>query len=333
MRDAVDADLPALDLDRQIAAAIRADEIGKPGIGGVEILGEEHTDPRGGGIGRHVVVDDPESVLGDSLVIGGADRRCFDQREAGAIGADRRHPLVALAERPAEERQRRGALGNRSGPQEGIRRAGGALLGETLPALPVVGLGAERRPGESRPEIEALRRDPKRAAIEIDRPKRIICSDGGLGGGGQRIEGRGRRGIVRDRALQAARFVEKPLRQEIELGDPLGFEVFTWNSGGGCDAAGDGAADRAEFADAVLEKAPSGGGIVGEGLARGVADAGRLAGPAIDILADVVIAAEIVGALGDQEAAVILGKAGGHGRKRQKRSRERPQREPTDTHD
>jgi hypothetical protein len=94
------------------------------------------------------------------------------------------------------------------------------------------------------------------------------------------------------------------LRQERQLGNALGLDVDR-RLGAPDDAAGYGAGDRAKLADLVLQKAPARAGVVGEGRAGFVGLARCLAGIERDVAADVVVAAEIVRAFGDDEPAFL----------------------------
>ena len=118
--DAVDADLATLRLDGEALAAGNGDEVGKARVGDRQVIGEDDADARIGNVGVDIVGDDAEAVLGDDLVVGGADRGVLDQRQAGAIGAIGQLPLLAPLEAVAHERERLGLVVRRFGADEAV---------------------------------------------------------------------------------------------------------------------------------------------------------------------------------------------------------------------
>ena len=82
-------------LDGEAFAAGDGDEVGEARVGDRQVVGEDDADARIGDVGVDTVREDAEAVLGDHLVVGGADGGVIDQREAGAIGAVGQLPLLA----------------------------------------------------------------------------------------------------------------------------------------------------------------------------------------------------------------------------------------------
>ena len=171
---------------------------------------------------------------------------------------------------------------------------------------------ASAKPG---PQVEAPGLDIERGAVELDGAERIDVDLGLRLGDG--LVHAGNRLRLGEPAHQAARLVDIGLRQEGELGDALRLDVRL-RLGRHRDAAGNGACDGAQLAHVALQEAPAGGRVEGEGLALQVVTAGGLAGFEVDAFAHVVVGAEIVRALGDDEPPLLRERGGREGKKRER---------------
>ncbi len=301
---AVDADLLAAAFDGEVRAALDADEVAVVAAGG-KTVGEVQADARCRGVGFDDMVDDAKAVLGEDLLVGGSDGGLLPQRQAGAIGADRLLPFIAVGKRPAEIFERPRALFSRDSVKIRVDRAGGAVIGKLLPHFPVVARCVHRRVGEGYPEIEVVGLELQRIGVVRKRAEDVAAFLRGFGRG-DRARGVGvgcRR--VGETADEAPRLIDVGLVEEAELAHTLGSDIGALLGGGGDDAAGDRALDGAELADIALQEAPARRGVVGEGLALIVALTGGLALVEIDLFADVVVGAEIVGAFGHDEASFL----------------------------
>ena len=73
MLDAVDADLRVARLDGEAVAAFDGDVVGEVGPRHRQLVGEDDADARIGDVGVDRVGEDAEAVLGEHLVVFGAD--------------------------------------------------------------------------------------------------------------------------------------------------------------------------------------------------------------------------------------------------------------------
>ncbi len=187
--DAVDTDLPGLDLDRQIGAVGHPHEIGELAPVARQRVAELQTDAGARGVRVDLVSGDPEAVLADHVVVFGADGGVLDQREGGAQGADCRAPVVALGECSREDSQGIGALGDRCGAPIGVDGRCGRVPLEGLPRLPIGGRGGHRRAGEIEPEAAVVGGKSKGCGVEVRRALGVVRG-GPPGLGSQRRERR-----------------------------------------------------------------------------------------------------------------------------------------------
>ena len=85
----------------RLVAALDADEIGIVAVLR-ELVGEVQADARRRRVRFHCIVDDAEAMLVQHGLVGRAGLRVVDQREACCVGLQRRLPVVAVGERPAD---------------------------------------------------------------------------------------------------------------------------------------------------------------------------------------------------------------------------------------
>ena len=320
------ADLVVLGLDGEAAAAFDDDEIGKLRIGDRQRIGEHDAHARRFGIGIDAVRDDAEAVLAHRRVERGADRLVLAQRQREAIGADGLAPHLPLLERAPEKAERQHLVAGARGAEIGVdrRRRGG--LRRLHPLAGILGILAEEGGGEIAPDGRIVGEDGEHRAI-------------GARGGDRVTADRRRGGALGDRGIAEAiggigggepaelrlGLVERSRSEEGEFVRALGGEALRHRLHGD-DAAGDGIHSGAEGAEVILEEAPARLGVVGEGAAALVGDAGRGAGGDIDILQRLIVEPGIVGVLGRDDAAV--GRRGGLARCEAARGQERQSHDP-----
>ncbi len=278
---AVHTDLLGLGLHRQARGVRDAHEIRQVRAVARQGLRELDADARAGGIRVHLVAADAEAVLRHQGVVLAAQAGVLPQGQRGSGGADGRPPGLAAGQCTAEGGQGVAPLGLGGGPQIGIHRCGAALLLDPLLALPVLGLlvqcGARQtKPGGGAGGVRQAGLTGRHTLGEGRRLLQIAAGEEdqlrGPGGGDVR-----RRPLVRGR------------RRLARLG--------------GDDAPGDGRGEGAGLAGTLLQEAPAGLGVISEGLAAGIGQAGRLAGVEFDLLEGLVVFAEEVGPLGDHHLA------------------------------
>ena len=293
--DAVDADLAVLRFDREPVAAFDHDIVDQPRLRHRQVFREDDADARIGRIGVDLVRDDAEAVLGDDLLVQGADVGILLDGEARPVGVPGGLPDLAEAESVADQGEGFGAVVVVLRAQEPVDGAGGDVDVGRLPLRPAVRTAGEIGDGEVEPEAGIVGGDGERLAEEARRVVEVARAVGGTTGLAQR-----RIGIAAgieaapERAGERTGFVDIAAGQEIELGEALPLEARRQLRRLD-DPAGGRPRRRREDAEIRLEEAPAGSGVEGEGAAFGLVEAGDLAGLEVDAFQSLEVEARIVG--------------------------------------
>ena len=183
------------------------------------------------------------------------------------------------------------------------RRRGVAL--ERAASSPAIGWMRQIGLGEGRPQRAVVRRDDDRRRVVLHGRARVARQHRLLGGSGERGEAvRRQLDLAAGQALAIdAGLVGHPGREEGELGRRADIGI----AGQIDDLAGDRARERLQLVVVGFEEAPFRLGVVGEGAAGRVAEAGGLALIEREILLGAQIEAEIIAVLGGDDRARLAG--------------------------
>ena len=305
MLQSLDADLPAFGLDALRRSLVDGDEGRVVDAGLDQVLRELRADARRGGVRLDRMLDHAEAFARLEVLIFRTNGCGVHQREACLIGLERRTEEIAAVQPDRDQRKRLGP--RRGGAQQlvGVERGGRGVALQRRGFLAVDALYGKHCAGEFQPQPAIVRQDCYRRGEFVYRPARVAGQKrrvAGLGEGGEAFR------TDRHRAVGQAGAHRGGL-----VGHPVG-EVGQFRRRADVrltadrhDLAGDGAGKRLDRREIRLQEAPFRLGVVGEGAALAVAEAGRLALVERDVLLRSEIEAEIIGIRGGDDLAGLYG--------------------------
>ena len=298
---ALDADLASLSLDALRRRLVDGDEGRVVDAGLDQILRELRADARRGGVGLDRMLDDAEALARLQVFIFGADGSGIHQRKACLIGLERRTEQVAPVEPDGDHCQRIGARRGGAQQQVGIvgRRGGVAL--QLRGFLAVDALHRKHGAGEFQPQPAVIRQDRDRSGEFLHRGARVAGQKRGVAGvgeGGKALLADSDAAVGQARAHRLG-LVGHPVGEVAEFGRRADVGIAADRD----DLAGHRVGKRLDGGEIRLEEAPFGLGVVGEGAALAVAQAGGLALVERDVLLRSQVEAEIVGIRCSQDLA------------------------------
>ena len=263
-------------------------------------------------------------MLGDPIIESRAPVGIVLQRETAAERLDAEAPILAGHEGIGERIESGNLLIHVGGAEIGIDGSSRRFLNGGVVVL-VVGRHQDRLIGIAPPQVVAVGIEANGLAkvfSGLDVIARVDCL---VAIGEQLVElALGR--LVGDGALQLASLVDEALANEAQFLS-AGFRNGWVGCFGGDNPTSHRAGKGPEIADRGLLEAPLGLGVVGEGDATIVANAGRLAVAEFDALQRVDVLAEIIGAIGDHRPPLgrfaRLSKGKSHRRKTDEREKSR----------
>ncbi|MNK78935.1 hypothetical protein D3C87_985870 [compost metagenome] len=317
MGEAFDANLAALRFDGLGGCPIQRDEGGIIDTVLHQRLGKLHAGARADAIRIHGIIDDAETLSRAQIGIGRLGLRIVGKRKALLIGIECCAIILGSFESLRQPVQGLGAGADGAAQLVGIDGGGSGLPGNRI----IIG-DLRRLFGKLRPERAVVRRDSKRLFIGRDRIGNIAR--------GCLLPRRLHEGfhalsaftVIRRKAgFQPARFLLQTVSDEgqaLRRAD-IGFRYHFH------DLAGNRAGESVQLIEIRFEEAPFHLGIVGEGLADGIAYANLAALLQRDILLSAKIEAEIIAVLGGNNLAGGLRR---HGWRKNEGGRGHNQRNP-----
>ena len=295
MAQAFHANLAALRLDSLGRCPIERDEGGIIDAVLHQRLGKLHAGARADAIGIHGIVDDAETLPRAQIGIGRLGLCIVGKRKAFLIGIECRAIILGSLKSLRQPVQGLGAGADRAAQLVGIDGSGSGLSRYRIIIGDLRGLFRQFR--------------PERAIVRCDRKRLFIGRDciGNIAGGcllarrfHESFQALFALALIRREAgFQPARFLLQAVGHEgqaLRCAD-IGFRGHFHNLAGNC------AREGIQLIEIRLKEAPFHLGIVGEGLAGGIADANLAALLQRDILLRPEIEAEIIAILSRNDLA------------------------------
>ena len=297
---AFDTDLVVFGVDALRRRAIEGDERGVVDAALHQLLGELHAGARRGIVVVERIACHAEALAGQKIVIGRLDGRGADEIEARLVGIERRAIVLRVLQRLGKNGQRVGAAGLSAGQLIAVERRIGRL-GRNR------GIVRDRIGGTRHfdPQIAVVRVERKRALEGVEGIIDIARGELDAAKSDQALDALPLQFVAeRQRALGIARTLDEIVGEE---GEGRGSADIRFAGGSRLDdLAGDRAGEAVELVEVRLHEAPLHLGIVGEGFAGLVGDAGGGALIQRHVLLGAQIEAEVVAVLGGHHLALDI---------------------------